>query len=112
MLVGVLVASSPLSAAERQEEGGAAGDSMARSCVEQLQQGYEALEMGDAERALSHYRAALDAATADPLQLQALFGLGSSYAALGNYGAAISALEHATGLAPQDSGVWYTLGSV
>lgn len=107
-----VVLAVPLAAGAHQADGDPAVEGRASSCLEQLQQGYEALDGGDALGALGHYRSALDSASSDSLQFQALFGLGSSYAALGNYGAAITALEHATDLAPEDAGVWYTLGSV
>lgn len=81
-------------------------------CVRELRQGYEAVESGDAERALGHYRAAVSSATTDALRVQALLGLGSAYEALGQHERAVPPLQRATALAPEDARVWYTLGAV
>jgi Flp pilus assembly protein TadD len=82
------------------------------SCVAELQSAYAAVEAGKAEDALRHYRAAVGMATSDVLRLQALLGLGSTYAALQQYDTAVPPLERARDLAPDNAEVWYTLGTV
>jgi Flp pilus assembly protein TadD len=83
-----------------------------RSCVAELQSAFDAVEAGKAEDALRHYRAAVGMATSDALRLQALLGLGSTYAALQQYDTAVPPLERARDLAPDNPEVWYTLGTV
>ena len=83
-----------------------------QECISELVLAYEALEAGDGESALGHYRSALGKAVSESLRFQALFGLGSSYAAMGQPEKAIEPLESARDLAPDDASVWYTLGTV
>ena len=82
------------------------------ACIRELRLGYEAVESGDAEEALVHYRAALSSATTDVLRVQALLGLGSAYEARGQHDTALAPLERASVLAPEDARVWFTLGTV
>jgi tetratricopeptide (TPR) repeat protein len=81
-------------------------------CLAELVLAYEALDAGDADTALGHYRAALSQAVSEPMRFQALLGLGSSYAALGQFEQAVDLLEQARNLAPTDADAWYTLATV
>ena len=90
----------------------AGGGAVERHCAAELQSAFDALDAGDAARALDHYRAAVGMATTDALRFQALLGLGSTYAALQRYDEAVAALKRARSLAPESADAWYTLGSV
>jgi tetratricopeptide (TPR) repeat protein len=94
------------------DDGAAGGSAVERHCAAELQAAFNALDAGDAERALGHYRAAVGMATTDALRFQALLGLGSTYAALQRYDEALPALKRARNLVPESADVWYTLGSV
>ena len=87
-------------------------DPAEQECIRDLAQAFEALEAGDGESAINHYRNALGKAISKDLRFQALLGLGSSYAAVGESDQAIGALKKARDLAPDDASVWYTLGTV
>jgi len=84
----------------------------ASACVKELQLALGALEADDGEAAIQHYQRALDLATNPELEFQALLGLGSAQAALGQLVEAESSLERARDLAPDNPAIWYTLGSV
>jgi tetratricopeptide (TPR) repeat protein len=81
-------------------------------CVQELVAAYEALDSGDAEGALQRYRTALGMAVSETLRFQALLGLGSTYAALGQPEQALANLERARDLEPDNGRAWYTLGTV
>jgi len=81
-------------------------------CVGELVLAFEALEAGDGQSALDHYRTALAMAVSETLRFQALLGLGSTWAAVGEPDKAVDALEHARDLQPENAEVWYTLGTV
>ena len=113
VLAAALAAPSARSGDLLQEGAGAAAVSGSDwSCVAELQSALAALDAGDAEGALNHYRAALGTATSDSLRFQALLGLGSTYAALRQADKAMPALERARDLAPDNAEVWYVLGTV
>jgi tetratricopeptide (TPR) repeat protein len=105
--LGLVVAAAAVATAGTPVEGTAD-----ERCLAELVAAYEALEVGEAQRALDHYRGALSLAVSDRLRFQALLGLGSSYAALGQFERAVEPLEQARDLSPRDADAWYTLGTV
>lgn len=106
LIAGLLLVNSGLQAADP------SGSVQEEEALRELVLAMEAVEAGDVETALEHYRNALATAVSDVLRFQALLGLGSSYAAFGQPGKAVEPLESARNLEPGDARVWYTLGTV
>jgi tetratricopeptide (TPR) repeat protein len=106
---GIVAAAMPDDPSELPEANGqrpAPGDS---DVIALLVEAFRALEAGDSERALEHYRVAADIAQSDELRFQALFGLGSAHTALGHHDEAVAALQLALEERPQHTETLYLL---
>jgi tetratricopeptide (TPR) repeat protein len=97
------------------QEPGAAGDAPEGTdsdfnSLGELTAGYQALETGEYEVALRHYRLALDKATNSTFRFQADFGIGSTLTAMGRHQEAVVALEEALRIRPDHAEALYMLG--
>jgi len=109
-LVSLLALSASLFAQE-----GAARDSTERSdsdlnSLGELTAGYQALEAGQYDVALHHYRSALDKAADSTYRFQAYFGIGSAFTAMSRHKEAVTALEQALEIRPDHAEALYMLG--
>ncbi len=80
--------------------------------LEQLRRGYSAMDRGDYDAALEHYRASVNSASSPDLRFQAYLGVGSAASALARLEEARAAYAKALEIRPGDPDALYSLGMV